>query len=65
MAAALAALASLAADEYLVLAHRREPFPLYGTLAAMGYCHRVRPGTRTAYEIVVWRCGDPDPEAGA
>lgn len=61
--AALAALAGLAADEYLVLAHRREPVPLYELLAAAGYRHRVRRGRATAIEVVIWRADGPDPEA--
>jgi hypothetical protein len=63
MEVALAALRELAADEYLVLQHRREPVPLYAMLAAMGFCHRVRPGRATAVEVVIWRAGGEAPEA--
>lgn len=58
---ALAELRSLAADEYLVLGHRREPVPLYAMLPAMGFSHRVRKGRTTPFEIVIWRSVQPPP----
>ena len=57
----LDALGELAPGEYLVLAHRREPFPLYELLAGRGFRHRVRRGSRTPFEILVWRAGSPPP----
>jgi len=65
MEVALSELRSLAAGEHLVLAHRREPVPLYALLAAMGFQHRVRTGRRTAFEIVIWRASEPPPGDGA
>lgn len=65
MARALEALGALAADEYLVMAHRREPLPLYDLLPVLGFQYRARPGASTAFEVVVWRAGQPDPEPGA
>ncbi len=62
MQVALAELETLANDDYLVLQHRREPFPLYAMLATMGFEHRTRPGCDTAFEIVIWRRSGPRPE---
>ena len=56
---ALAAINELEDGEYLRLCHRREPFPLYETIARMGFSYRVRDGARTKYEILIWRTGDP------
>lgn len=57
----LVALGELAADEYLVMQHRREPLPLYPLLARLGFCHRVRRGRTTTFEVVIWRATDPEP----
>ena len=46
-------------DEFLVLAHRREPFPLYTMLETMGFAHCARKGSRTAFEILIWRSSGP------
>lgn len=62
MQVAIAELQRLAADEYLVLAHRREPHPLYTLLATMGYRHRTRRGRATAFEVLIWRGDDAPPE---
>ena len=56
---AVAAIEALEAGQFLRLCHRREPFPLYETLARMGFSHRVRDGARTKYEILIWRADDP------
>lgn len=64
MVQALAALRELGADEYLVIAHRREPVPLYDLLPGLGFRHRVQQGAATAFEIVIWRQAGPEPEAG-
>lgn len=63
MVQVLAALRVLRADEYLVIAHRREPVPLYDLLPGLGFQRRTRPGTATEFEVLVWRAGEPDPEA--
>lgn len=60
MEVALATLRELADDEYLVFRHRREPFPLYAMLTEMGFSYRVRAGTVTPIEVVIWD-GDDDP----
>jgi hypothetical protein len=65
MEVALAQLRGLAPGEHLVLAHRREPVPLYALLGPMGFQHRVRPGRHTAFEIVIWRADEPSPGDGA
>lgn len=62
MQVALANLRELAADEYLVLRHRREPIPLYAMLRELGFVHRARKGSVTAIEVVIWRQGEEDPE---
>ena len=61
MLVALAELRELAGDEYLVLAHRREPVPLYAMLETMGFAHRAQPGRRAAFEILIWRRSGPSP----
>lgn len=63
MQRAIAALQELAPDEYLVLAHRREPYPLYELLERMGYRHRARDGATTAVEVLIWRGDQAPPEA--
>ena len=54
----LAAAEELAPGDHLRILHRREPFPLYDLLAARGFAHRTVPGTRTAFEVLVWRRDD-------
>lgn len=61
----LAALQELRADEYLVMAHRHEPTPLFALIVPMGFRYRVRAGGSTPVEVVIWRFGGPEPEAGA
>lgn len=61
--AALAAVHELEEGEILRLCHRREPFPLYETLARLGFCYRVRDGARTKFEILIWRADDSEPGA--
>jgi len=56
---ALAAINELEEGEVLCLCHRREPFPLYETLGRLGFSYRVRDGTRTKFEILIWRADDP------
>ena len=56
---AVAAVEALEEGQFLRLCHRREPFPLYDTLARMGFSHRVCDGKHTKYEILVWRADDP------
>jgi hypothetical protein len=58
---ALAAVQSLAADEYLVLHHRREPVPLYELLSAMGFAHQTRSAAADRFEIMIWRAAGPAP----
>lgn len=60
----LAALRELGADEYLVMAHRHEPTPLFALIVPMGFRYRVRPGQRTPVEVVIWRFGGEEPEGG-
>ena len=64
MQVVLDALRTLEDGEHLVVRHRREPFPLYPMLAELGFVHRVRPGTATRFEIVIWRATEPDPTLG-
>lgn len=63
MVRALAALTALAADEYLLLIHRREPLPLYDLLARMGWRHRVHAAAPDRFEIQIWRESGPAPVA--
>jgi hypothetical protein len=58
---ALAALHDLAADEYLLMRHRREPLPLYDMLPAMGFRHRTRQTHDGQFDVVIWRATDPEP----
>lgn len=58
---ALAALQQLADDEYLVLRHRREPLPLYGMLAPLGFVHRTTAAADGHCEIRIWRAPGPAP----
>ncbi|MCA8976686.1 MAG: DUF2249 domain-containing protein [Planctomycetes bacterium] len=64
MTVVLEALQALAEDEYVVLAHRREPFPLYAMLPGLGFAHRTRKGRATAFEVLIWRRAGPTPEIG-
>ena len=64
MQVALENLRTLADGEYLVLQHRREPYPLYAMLAEIGFCYRARKGARTAIEVLIWaRDADEPPES--
>jgi hypothetical protein len=62
MTVALATLRDLAPDEYLVLRHRREPIPLYAMLTGLGFAWRLRTGSVTAFEVLIWRKADAEPE---
>ena len=62
MQAVLAELATLAEDEYLVMAHRKEPTPLYVILRTKYFCYHGRPGSRTPFELVIWREDGPTPD---
>ena len=55
---AIRAVHELAEGEYLCMRHRREPFPLYETLARIGFSHRVQKGEHSEYEILIWPAGD-------
>lgn len=50
---ALDALDVLEPGDTLCLLHHREPFPLYGMLRERGFTYTARPGTRTAFEIII------------
>lgn len=54
----LAALATLAAGQYLRVRHSREPYPLYAILDEHGFDHLTRRGRDTPFEILIWRRGD-------
>ena len=54
----LAAAADLAPGELLRVLHRREPLPLFPLLEKIGCAWHCRPGTTTAYEVLVWRADD-------
>ena len=56
----LEALFHLAADDRLLVLHRREPFPLYDILRRMGYRWETT-GTEGRFEIVIWRDARPAP----
>jgi hypothetical protein len=62
---ALAALQTLASDEYLRLHHRREPLPLYAMLPELGFRHRTRTRPDGDYDIVIWRRDADAPELDA
>ncbi|MDX1593971.1 MAG: DUF2249 domain-containing protein [Gammaproteobacteria bacterium] len=59
----LAAAEALGPGEYLRVLHRREPLPLFPLLEQLGCAWHCRPGTETAYEVLVWRRGDEVAEA--
>ncbi|MCP5066346.1 MAG: DUF2249 domain-containing protein [bacterium] len=56
---AVEAVNQLEEGECLRMCHRRQPFPLYETLAELGFSYRVMDGTHTRYEILIWRADDP------
>lgn len=60
---ALEAVGRLRTGQYLRLLLRREPFPLYAVLDEDGFLHLGRRGTRSPYEVFVWRRGDEAAEA--
>lgn len=45
--------------------HRREPHLLFPELDARGFDYRMQSGAHTAFEILIWRCGDAEAEVGA
>lgn len=61
----LAAASELKPGEYLRVLHRREPLPLYPLLEQLGCAWRTRPGTATAFEVLIWRADDPAAAAAA
>ncbi|MFO1050762.1 MAG: DUF2249 domain-containing protein [Planctomycetota bacterium] len=61
----LAALRSLGADEYLVVQHRREPFPLYPMLQELGFAWQVHHGATPPIEILIWPASWPNAPRGA
>ena len=61
----LDAVAELAPGEVLRVLHRREPHPLYPMLEQLGCAWRIRPGTSTPYELLIWRADDPVAAAAA
>lgn len=54
----LAAIADMGPGDYLRVLHRREPHPLYPMLDKLGCAWNCRPGTSTAFEILIWRRAD-------
>lgn len=60
LAEALTLLAQLQPGEYLRMAHRMIPYPLFDYCREHGFTYRVRPGTTARYEILIWHAGDSD-----
>ena len=51
---ALALLAELQPGEYLRMAHRRVPYPLFEYCNQRGLEYRVQPGQTARYDILIW-----------
>lgn len=49
--------------EYLRMAHRREPFPLYGLLTQDGFQYRLHSSAECPIELLIWRVGDSAAES--
>ncbi len=60
----LAALRTLGADEYLVVRHRREPFPLYPMLQELGFAWQVHHVATLALELMIWPANWPEAPRG-
>ncbi|NIR31309.1 MAG: DUF2249 domain-containing protein [Gammaproteobacteria bacterium] len=59
---ALSAVESLCPGEYLRMLHRREPWLLFPELDTRGFRYHMQPGTRSAFDIFIWRDGDTEAE---
>lgn len=62
--AAVELLAQLQPGEYLRMAHRMIPYPLFDYCRDHALAYRVLPGTRARYDILIWRADDRDLPAG-
>jgi len=60
--AALAALESLPAGDYLRLLIKRDPIFLYPLLLLQGYEHETHSRSQENYEVLIWHKGDQDAE---
>jgi hypothetical protein len=56
--AALSALDSLAAGDYLRLLLKRDPVYLYPLLLIQGFEYEARAGSQAIYEILIWHKDD-------
>ncbi|WNC72043.1 DUF2249 domain-containing protein [Thalassotalea psychrophila] len=54
----ITALARLKVNEYLLVFHRREPFPLYEKLAAAGWAFQCKKLTDQQFQIFIYRATD-------
>ena len=57
---ALALLAELQPGEYLRMAHRMIPYPLFEYCIEQQLAYRVQPGETARYDILIWHKQDTD-----
>jgi len=57
---ALALLAELQPGEYLRMAHRMIPYPLFEYCIEQQFEYRVQPGEAAKYDILIWHKQDTD-----
>jgi hypothetical protein len=57
---ALALLAELQPGEYLRMAHRMIPYPLFEYCSEQRFEYRVQPGETARYDILIWHKQDTD-----
>ena len=61
----LEAVERLARGDFVRMLHRREPMLLYPILAERDFAWSTRRGTRSEFEVLIWRSGDAAAERAA
>jgi len=56
------ALVNLATDQYLRVAHRKQPLLLFKPLQDNGYTFHVQKGQTQAFDIYIWHTQSPAPK---
>jgi hypothetical protein len=64
LAAAVKLLVQLRPGEYLRMAHRMIPYPLFDYCREHALKYRVLPGTTASYDIFIWHAEDGDIPGG-
>lgn len=57
-------LAQLRPGEYLRMAHRMIPYPLFDYCREHAFAYRLLPGTTARYDILIWHAEDGDMPGG-